>query len=175
MRIIIDWVDWSWKTTLINTIAEKTWWPVIKFSAPKTNNPFKEWKEYYEPKNEKYIWDNVILDRCWISEVMYWPIKWRPKLTQEQIDYFKNKTKNDLYIISQASKDFIKNAFDTRWEDYINLEEAIEINRKYLEFTNRNKLWKRFYYYYPEFVKKDNIEHYFNSYIKEHYEKSKNN
>lgn len=165
MRIIVDWVDGSWKTTLINKIAEKTWWPIIKFSAPKTNNPFKEWEEYYTETNDKYIWENVILDRCWISEVIYWPLKWRKRLTKEQKEFFKYKTKDDFYIISRASKEFIKNSFDTRWEDFINLEEAIEINRKFFEFNHKNKLGKQQIFYHPEFFKINQLDTFINKYI----------
>ena len=73
MRIIIDWCDWTGKTTLIKELKKiLPKMKVIKFWPPKTEDPYSEWIEYYTPWNKKYIWDDVILDRCWISEVIYW-------------------------------------------------------------------------------------------------------
>lgn len=165
MRIILDGCDWTGKTYLVNDLAEKTWWPVIKFSAPKTKNPFKEWAEYYNPKKDKFIWDNVILDRCRISEHIYGPLKGRNKLKQEEIDYFKKATKNDIYIITNTSIKNIEKVFKERWEDYINLDEAKIINEQYFKFLHNNYIPWLWLMYDMEFMW-NKLDYFFNTYIK---------
>ena len=166
MRIIIDGCDWTWKTTLVNFLSEKLWLEIKKFSVPKTKNPFEEFIEFYKKDSNKYIWDNCILDRCWISEMIYWPIKWRKWLTTLERNKFIQKTKDDLYIICFSS-DFstIKKVFKERWEDYINLKEAEKINKKF--FTKWLNLWKKINILFFDFYKHiNNLEEYFTLFIK---------
>lgn len=169
MRIHITGCDWTWKTTLIEFLKEKTWMEVIKFSAPKTNNPWDEWLEYYDKNNKKFIWDNIILDRNgWIDEMIYWKIKWRKPLSLAQKKKFIRRTKNDLLIITYTDLKNIKEVFETRWEDFINLEEAKIINNFY-----KNKVhWlsKHLNNILVYDFKKDwkDLDKYFNNYIKQH-------
>ena len=123
MRIIIDGCDWTWKSTLAKFIAERYNLPIKAFSYPKTEDAFKEFSPFYG-KNM----DNYIFDRCWLSEIIYWKLKWRLPFTKEQKEYFQKMTKKDFYIIATSDMNSIKNVFETRWEDYINLEEANKVN-----------------------------------------------
>lgn len=165
MRIFLEWTDGTWKTTLAEKLSEKTWWPIVKFSQPKTDNPTKEFLEYYDPENPLYIWDNVIVDRCWISETIYGPMKWRPTMYMKDKKKFIKATKDDLYIICHTKPSNIKHVFETRWEDYIDFEEAKIINQKYL---NRYKtLWKHLYMLLYNFkVDWKDMDKYYNNYIK---------
>jgi len=140
MRIIIDWCDWTGKTTLIKELKKiLPKMKVIKFWPPKTEDPYSEWIEYYTPWNKKYIWDDVILDRCWISEVIYWKMFNRKPITLDQQVDFIYETKDDLYIITYTNIDNIEEVFKKRWEDFINIWQASHINYYFKKFWEKLK------------------------------------
>lgn len=130
MRIIIDWCDGTWKTTLANIIREEL--PdnreIIHFSYPKTDNAFTEFKPAYEAN------EFAIFDRSWLDEMIYSWIKWRRKFTEDEVKFFQESTKDDIYIICVTDIENIKKAFAERWEDYINQDEANLVN----EFFRNN-------------------------------------
>lgn len=124
MRIIIDGCDGTGKTTLASIIKQEL--PdereILHFSYPKTDNAFTEFKPAYE-------WnDFAIFDRSWLDEMIYSQLKWRPKFTDEEVKFFQEATKNDIYIICVTDLENIKKAFAERGEDYINDEEANIVN-----------------------------------------------
>lgn len=75
MRIILEGCDGTGKTTLAKFLSEKTGMKIVKLSQPKTDDPFQEHLELFDPESPKYVGDNIILDRCWISECIYGPLK----------------------------------------------------------------------------------------------------
>lgn len=119
MRIILDWVDWSGKSTLAEFLSEKLWRTISHFSYPKTADAFMEYAPSYTPATADHIFD-----RSWLDEIVYGPLKWRPWLQKHDYNFFQDRTKDDLYIICDTSIDRILQSFAERGEDYINEAEA---------------------------------------------------
>lgn len=170
MRIIVDWCDWTWKTTLVNELLKQLPdYRVVKFSQPKTDNPFEEWIWYYQPWHKNYIWDNVILDRCRMSEVIYWKVlKRKNQLTKAQINEFLYLTQWFVYIVSHCYLETIQQVFNTRWEDFIDINQASRVNYLYKKLYtlywwenrllyNFKKDWKNLQKYVKKILKKNNF------------------
>lgn len=138
MRIIVDGCDWTWKSTLVKFIADRYNMPIEAFSYPRTSDAFQEFSPFYGKHTLK-----CIFDRCWLSEIIYGKLKGRPAFTDKQKDFFQRSTKNDVYIIATSDINAIKNVFETRGEDYINLEEADKVNsffKNYFIYLSRHKV-----------------------------------
>lgn len=73
MIIVIEGPDGSGKTTLANKIAQQTKYPIIHMTQPKSeeerDNMFADYANIIRTHK------NLILDRCWYSEMVYGPIK----------------------------------------------------------------------------------------------------
>lgn len=69
MIIIIEGPDGSGKTTLANKLSEQTGYPIEHRSKPETEEEKKKMYDMYLQmcKSKR----NVILDRCWYSEIVY--------------------------------------------------------------------------------------------------------
>lgn len=63
-----------------------------------------------------------------MSEIIYGKLKGRHPFTEKQKEFFQRATKKDIYIIATSDINAIKHVFETRGEDYINLEEADKVN-----------------------------------------------
>lgn len=138
MRIIIDGCDWTGKSTLAKFIAERYNLSLQSFSYPRTKDAFEEFSPFYG----KSTWFQVF-DRCWLSEIIYGKLKGRPPFTEKQKEFFQRSTKKDIYIIATSDIDAIKNVFETRGEDYINLEEADKVNsffKNYFIYLQKHKV-----------------------------------
>ena len=72
MIILLEGPDGSGKTTLANKIKQQTGYVLLHRSYPKTKEEKAKMKqEYLEAiKSRK----NIIIDRCWYSEMVYGPI-----------------------------------------------------------------------------------------------------
>lgn len=74
MLIILEGPDGSGKTTLATKISKQTGYPILHFAQPKTDEEKQGmFDEYYKLARKNYT-KNVILDRCWYSEMVYGPI-----------------------------------------------------------------------------------------------------
>jgi thymidylate kinase len=72
MIIIIEGPDGSGKTTLANTIAHQTGYPVVHRSQPKNDEEKKQMMQSYIDTIK--AGKNCIFDRCWYSEMVYGPV-----------------------------------------------------------------------------------------------------
>lgn len=72
MIIIIEGPDGAGKTTLANQLSRQTKYDIVHRSQPKTDDEKKHMMSEYVAviKSSK----NIILDRCWYSEMVYGPI-----------------------------------------------------------------------------------------------------
>jgi len=72
MIIIIEGIDGSGKTTLANQLSKQTGYPIVCRKQPKdADEKVRMMGEYLQfIKSNK----NVILDRCWYSEMVYGPV-----------------------------------------------------------------------------------------------------
>ena len=131
MKVIIEWCDWTWKTYLSNYISNKTWMPILKFWHHNSKNYIKDFNRYYKI-------NNIILDRSWLSEIIYSKIKKR-NTTLKNIEKMISLTWEFIYIICTTDIDNINKVFNERWEDFIDINEAILINKEYLEFIEKYK------------------------------------
>lgn len=130
MRIIIEWCDWTGKTTLVKFLQEKLWWPVIKVSQPRTQYPYREYRsQLFETKSQNYIFD-----RCRIWECIYWPIYRKWGLIKKQVEKLLEVTKNDIYIITHTNDNNIKKVFKERWEPFTQVEDIKDINWFFKKF-----------------------------------------
>lgn len=69
MIIIIEGPDGSGKTTLANQMSMQTGYPIMHRSKPETKEEKEAmYKEYAALASSKR---NIILDRCWYSEMVY--------------------------------------------------------------------------------------------------------
>lgn len=72
MIIIIEGADGSGKTTLANKLSAQTGYPLIHMSQPK--DAVEEQRMFIEYKDLICQNKNIILDRCWYSEMAYGPL-----------------------------------------------------------------------------------------------------
>lgn len=69
MFFILEGGEGSGKTTLANKLHRMTGYPIVHRSKPNTEEEKREmWQQYIQAIDEG---DNVILDRCWYSEMVY--------------------------------------------------------------------------------------------------------
>ncbi len=136
MRIILEWIDKNWKTTLANAIKEKFWRSIVKFSAP------KEWEDLYNTYHSFALnnKNNIIYDRFRIGENIYWPIyRWKSQLwdiENKNLDLLCSEN-FDLIIycftdVEQTAINFIKD-----WEEFTKIEHIKDMNEKYLEILSK--------------------------------------
>jgi len=143
MRIILDWCDWTGKTTLINFLKEKLWWDVIKTSQPKTQYPYREYRTIaYNTK-----WRNYLFDRMRIGECIYWPIYRKWWLSKKQIEKMFEVTKWDIYIITHTDNKNIKKIFQERWEPFTQEKDINDINWFFKKFYDTYHLENTMFLY----------------------------
>lgn len=72
MLFIIEGPDGSGKTSLAETLSKQTGYPIVHRSQPKSEEEkAKMFDEYLRLASSS---KNVILDRCWYSEMVYGPV-----------------------------------------------------------------------------------------------------
>lgn len=75
MIIILEGPDGGGKTTLANTLSKHSGWPIKHFSYPKTQEEVDNmFSMYLDMLNSLEPTENVILDRCWYSDMCYGPV-----------------------------------------------------------------------------------------------------
>lgn len=168
MIIIIDWPDLSWKTTLLKKL-KKIFWKINNIHFPLVVVPrisFEKDKNLAEQKVKDFIawaktevdiakqltknWQHIILDRCYMSELVYWKIfrKYDPykywdeyKLIEEQL----NKYWEYIYIYLYDDFEWYKKRFEEKWDDYVDkadyFKELINLYDNFYEKTTlKNKI-----------------------------------
>lgn len=153
MLIILEGIDGSGKTTLSKKLSEKYKLPVIKFSYPKNdeekNNMFLQYLKILYNNNFK-----LILDRSWISEIVYGNIMRDSCVLSdfqvEFLNYLVNLHNGRLYYCDIGAEKSYNNAIK-RGEDYItNYHIHLNIYKKYLEVIPKITIKDKIEYNYEK-------------------------
>ena len=138
MRILVEWCDKSWKSTLIKKLSEELGMKVIKCSQPKTDNPFEEYVELFGTEKinkNNVVNDNVIFDRSWIGEQAYWPIYRNKKMKKFQVARLDKACKIawDLIVYCTTNIWTIKKKFIEDKEDFAQVKDIGRIQRYFVK------------------------------------------
>lgn len=131
MRIILEWCDKSWKSTLCKFLQENLpGFSYQKFSAPKWN-AYDEYIDFTVSTMSK----NYICDRFWIWEQVYWPIYRGKCMTPEEVDTLDNlcSLNWDIIIYCQTSIEQTKLNFVKDWEEVTKEQHIPEIHRLFID------------------------------------------
>lgn len=136
MRILCEGIDKTWKSTLVKYLSEQLKLPIVKFSQPKTNDPFNEYVEFFGKHTSKEIInDNIICDRSRIGENIYGPVyrkKWLKKFQIKRLDIACMRHW-DLIIRCNTDKWTIKKKFIEDKEDFAQAKDIWRLQRYYLK------------------------------------------
>jgi len=145
--IILEGIDLWGKTTFSEKLQD------ISGKKP-LDNPYKPWEpnflentmKYYENVLAWKFWDNVICDRLWISQYIYWKYKRGEIMEEEKVQSFikKSNDKNATFIFFLPSDEELERRFNIRWDEYVTLEEIKELKQEYISFLN--KYWEQLHY-----------------------------
>jgi thymidylate kinase len=138
MIIIIEGPDGSGKTTLAKTLSEKTGWPIIHRSAPKSEEEKKAMKVMYHSLIAENT--NAILDRCWYSEMAYGPTMRDESVISYPEMYELEKcilANGALLIYCTSDKQTLWKRCQQRGEDYVmHLADFVDICEAYDEIMS---------------------------------------
>lgn len=135
--IIIEGSDCSGKSTLINLLVNKYHLPVVKGSDFEIAQQGAEKMFDYmnDIFNSKEI---VILDRSFISNLVYAPLFDANILTQEHVEHLLNKIKSKSFVVHlQGDEDVIIDRLNQRGDDYIKEENIKDIIAGYKDVTKK--------------------------------------
>jgi len=133
MLILLEGPDGSGKTTLAKQLAKQTGYKQVCFSYPKSEQEKAEMLSMYEKVIKSA--GNVIIDRCWYSEMVYGPILRK----ENNISFPQMYTLERLLAKKGAMIIYCTGDRNTLWErclkrgeDYVtDLEDFINICRGY--------------------------------------------
>ena len=145
--LILEWIDLWWKTTFSLKI-----WEISKKTP--LDNPYKPWEPNFNENTAKYyndvlnwkFWFDVICDRLWISQVIYWKYKRNQEMPEKEILNYIKKS-NDAkatFIFFLPSDEELTRRFNLRWDEYVTLKEIKELKLEYLKFLD--KYWDKIHY-----------------------------
>jgi len=134
MRLHIEWIDKTWKSTLVKYLRVELNLLVVKFSQPKTEDAFSEYIEFFwtvKDNKKETRNDNIICDRSRIWENVYWPVyrkKWLKKFQIKKLDE-SCKANWDLIIRCSTDKWMIKKKFKEDNETFAQLKDVWRLER----------------------------------------------
>jgi thymidylate kinase len=144
MHIIIEGVDCTGKTSLVNHLKEKYNIEVVKFSQPK-GDPYQEYIDF-----AYYHKTPAILDRFYLGELAYGPVKRgksglnKVKMTNIEVALHMHNTFN-IYCFTNEEE--IKKRFKTRGESFLTEDEIAPILHEYSKALKDSLLvWNKFNY-----------------------------
>ena len=121
MIIIIEGPDGSGKTTLANKLAKRTGYMLLHRSQPKSEEEKKKMMAEYLQVIDSG--ENVIMDRCWYSEMVYGPVMRDASVISypEMYELEKRicKKGGGIIIYCTDRPDVLWNRCQERGEDYI--------------------------------------------------------
>jgi len=145
--IILEWIDLGWKTTFSEKLAKIS-------NTESLDNPYKpgepDFKEntinYYHKVLDWKYGENIICDRLWISQLIYWKYKRNEIMSEDQITDFIDKSNkvNATFIFFLPSDEELERRFNIRGDEYVTLEEIKELKKEYIQFLE--KYWNRIHY-----------------------------
>lgn len=141
MRIIIEGNDKTGKSTLARALSEFFNMEIVKFSQPKTDNPFEEYVKVFGYTDKKWLVkldgfiDNVICDRSWIGEQVYGPIYRDKKMRKSQVRKLDWACREnwDIIIFCNTDKNLIRKKFKEDNETFTNPSHIGRIERYFVK------------------------------------------
>lgn len=139
MIIIIEGPDGSGKSTLAKNLSRTTGLPIVHMDKP---DKYEDGDSMYT-KYRSYLEQDVILDRCWISEAIYGPImRGKSLLTEEHLHYLNAQLNSIPHMIifctghiktlwercNRRGEDYIvdKSTYCKIWSEYIYMMESFK-------------------------------------------------
>ena len=131
MIILIEGPDGAGKTTLANKLADILHCENVHMSYPKTEEEKQQMFQQYLAIITSNSNKNIILDRCWYSEMVYGPVK-REKsyisLGQMiQLEHCVNNNGGGFIIYCTGSAKDLYERSKIRGEDYINSSNELSV------------------------------------------------
>jgi hypothetical protein len=154
MRIIIEGVDGTLKSTIAKQFAERLSYPIVKESVPKLVNGETNLQYYLRRCNE--LPTDCVVDRFHLGESIYPFVKndGRIALTLLQVQEIDRKLietskKGCALILCSSSLDWRKHVWATRGETFITIEQS-EVVKKAFEFAYIVSLLRPTYRFYVD-------------------------
>ena len=139
IMIIVDGCDCTGKTTLINELSRITGFKALKGSDFNIAEQGTE-KMYEFMLSLSRLNESVILDRYFISNLVYAPMYNANMLKENHIKSIINEIKRkSITIYLFADEDIIRNRMINRSDDYININDIGEILSRYKEKIDEYK------------------------------------
>ena len=141
MLLIACGCDTTGKTTLVNALAERLDYDVVKGSSFEITGG-KNQEELFEAFMELTALENTILDRYIYSNEVYSPLyNDYSCLNDEQRRFIEREVQGaTLIIYLSAPVEVIKERFRTRGEDYVDEDKIETILHNYEESLNKSNL-----------------------------------
>jgi thymidylate kinase len=131
--IFLEGPDGSGKSTLAKKMSEEYQWPLHVFSWPKNAEEQKNMFDMYVEFVRTH--DNVIVDRCWYSEIIYgFSMRNETHISTEQMYELEQLVAAEgggLVIHCTADPDVLFSRLDGRGDDYIKVEKGFVSNIKW--------------------------------------------
>lgn len=145
--IILEGIDLWGKTTF----SQKLW--EISGKTP-LDNPYKPWEPWFKKNTIQYYHDvlngrygkNIICDRLWVSQLIYWKYKrWEIMPEEEILEFIKKSNENNAtFIFFLPSDEELDRRFNLRGDEYVTLNEIKELKKEYISFLE--KYWDKIHY-----------------------------
>ena len=148
MRIILEGCDGSGKSTFAELLASKYHCDILHMTR---------WsdKRFYTYIEKMSMTDNIIFDRCFISEYIYSKIFNRStEVDDTSIEILLTCAKNldcEIFILTCDNDELMKRLSDRNNETSEILDNAIKLNDAYVDFAKK---------YNIRLIKKENINEY---------------
>jgi thymidylate kinase len=131
--IFLEGPDGSGKSTLAKKMSDEYGWPLIAFSYPKNEHEKKTMFDMYVEFIRTH--DNVIVDRCWYSEIVYGLImRNEANISNDQMYELERLVVAEgggMVIHCTAEPELLYNRVSGRGDDYIPVNKAFIQNIKW--------------------------------------------
>jgi len=135
--IIIEGCDCAGKSTIAELLSKKTGYKIVKGSSFQISELGGD--GMYDHMSKLLDRENIIIDRFYMSNLVYGTLFDYPLMNYLQFDELADKTsKNALMVYVTASEEKIKNRMMARGDDMIKSENVRSILEKYDEVLSSN-------------------------------------
>lgn len=133
MIIFLEGPDGSGKSTLAKKMSDEYGWPLLSFSYPKNAEEQKTMYSMYVEFIRTH--DNVIVDRCWYSELVYgFIMRNETHISTEQmyeLERLVAKSGGGMVIHCTAEPELLYSRISGRGDDYVPVNKAFIQNIKW--------------------------------------------